>query len=139
MCICTTAFPNAFTYITSLYCNKFGLRLAGPILQRKDPRSRRPTLRKLYRKQARATFSFYWCTVFIFLCNSLAPLGWHEGGLPRSLSCDLCSMKTARCPVAPSCLRLLKNVERLPVYYLYFQALYLGQSQRGTCFKLQTP
>lgn len=50
MCICTTAFQNAFTYITSLYCNKFGLRLAGPILQRKDLRSRQLTLRKLYRK-----------------------------------------------------------------------------------------
>lgn len=120
MCLCTTAFQCAFTYLTSLHCNKFGLRVAGPILPRKDPKSRLLTLRKWCRKQAGATFSFSWCPVFIFLCESLAPLGWQEGSLSRSLSCDLCSMKTARCPVAPSCLRLLKNLERLPFYDLYF-------------------
>lgn len=128
MCICTTAFQNAFTYITSLYCNKFGLRLAGPILQRKDLRSQK-FIQKTPFPSTGALFSFP--------CAK----AWHPlGGMKAAYLIPFCLISVQRKQPDtqwPLLCETAKTLREAP--FLVLLPLYLGQSQMGMCFKLQTP
>lgn len=78
---CITAFQNVSTHMTSFYCDKSWLGLAGPFFQVKDLSFRQADSCKAVQKTGdlEATLPPTDFGVFIFLCKSWAPLGWPAG------------------------------------------------------------